>query len=144
MLVVGKKEAAEKLVSIRRLGSQQQTSMTFQEALDMLAAEATGQSAATPPVARQLQTDTPAAVPLPSAAAPAGYGSAMAASFGAFRPRVRSYWDATTFYVESDNVPDNTRMPNLMVGITSWQQQIPLPASYFASTTNPENPSLSA
>ena len=62
----------------------------------------------------------------------------MAASFGAFRPRVRSYWDATTFYVESDNVPDNTRMPNLMVGITSWQQQIPLPTSYFAYTTNPE------
>ena len=28
--------------------------------------------------------------------------------------------------------------PNLMVGITSWQQQIPLPTSYFAYTTNPE------
>ena len=41
MLVVGKKEAAEKLVSIRRLGSQAQTSMTLQEALDALVAEAT-------------------------------------------------------------------------------------------------------
>ena len=73
-----------------------------------------------------------------AATAPAGYGAAMAASFGAFKPRVRSYFDATTFYVESDNVPDNSRMPTPMVGITSWQQQIPLPASYFASTTNPE------
>lgn len=73
-----------------------------------------------------------------AATASAGYGATMAASFGAFKPRVRSYYDATTFYVESDNVPDNTRMPTPMVGITSWQQQIPLPASYFASTTNPE------
>ena len=73
-----------------------------------------------------------------AATAPAGYGATMAASFGAFKPRVRSYFDATTFYVESDNVPDNSRMPTPMVGITSWQQQIPLPASYFASTTNPE------
>ncbi len=70
---------------------------------------------------------------------PAGNGALMAASFGAFRPKVRFYWDATTFYEESDNVPDNTMMPNLMVGITSWQQQVPLPAAYFASVTNPEN-----
>lgn len=76
--------------------------------------------------------------PVIAAAAPAGYGATMAASFGAFKPRVRFYWDGTTFYVESDNVPDNTRMPNLMVGISSWQQQVPLPTSYFASTTNPE------
>lgn len=69
---------------------------------------------------------------------PPGNGALMAASFGAFKPGVRFYWDATTFYEESDNVPDNTRMPNLMVGITSWQQQIPLPVSYFASTTNPD------
>ncbi|MBI5691115.1 MAG: DUF1566 domain-containing protein [Verrucomicrobia bacterium] len=77
-------------------------------------------------------------VPGTAAAAPAGYGSAMAASFGAFRPRVRSSWDATTFYVEGDSLPDPVRMPEIMVGITSWQQQIPLPVSYFAGTTNPE------
>ncbi len=76
--------------------------------------------------------------PRAAATAPAGYGPAMAASFGAFRPRVRSYFDTTTFYVESDNVPNPALMPTPMVGITSWQQQIPVPASYFASTTNPE------
>ena len=74
-------------------------------------------------------------------AAPTGNGSLMAASFGAFKPRVRFFWDGTTFYEESDNMPDNSMMPNLMAGITSWQQQIPLPAAYFASVTNPENSS---
>ena len=75
---------------------------------------------------------------LTSYTAPAGNGSLMAASFAPFKPRVRFFWDGTTFYEESDNMPDNVMMPNLMVGITSWQQQVPLPAAYFASVTNPE------
>lgn len=87
---------------------------------------------------RAQQAATTGVTPDVAAAPPAGYGTTMAASFGAFRPRVRSYWDATTFYIESDNVPHPAIMPNLMVGITSWQQQIPVPTSYFASTTNPE------
>jgi threonyl-tRNA synthetase len=41
LLVVGRKEAAERTVSIRRLGSQAQTSMSFDEALRTLADEAT-------------------------------------------------------------------------------------------------------
>ena len=41
MLVVGKKEAEQKTVSIRRLGSQQQTSMTMDAALKALVDEAT-------------------------------------------------------------------------------------------------------
>jgi len=40
LLCIGRKEAAETSVSIRRLGSQAQTSMSLDEALDMLAAEA--------------------------------------------------------------------------------------------------------
>ena len=40
MLVLGKKEAAERTVSMRRLGSQQQTSMSLEEALKALADEA--------------------------------------------------------------------------------------------------------
>lgn len=76
-----------------------------------------------------------------TASAPAGNGALMAASFAPFKPKVRFYWDASTFYEESDNMPDN--MPNRMVGITSWQQQIPLPVAYFANTTNPENTATS-
>jgi threonyl-tRNA synthetase len=41
LLVVGKKEAAERLVSIRRLGSEGQTVMPLDEAIKMLVAEAT-------------------------------------------------------------------------------------------------------
>ena len=63
----------------------------------------------------------------------------MAASFAPFKPKVRYYSDSTYFYEESDGMPDRTLMPNLMVGITSWQQQIPLPAAYFAHNTNPAN-----
>jgi threonyl-tRNA synthetase len=40
LLVVGRKEAAERTVSIRRLGSPNQQSMTLDEALKALAAEA--------------------------------------------------------------------------------------------------------
>ena len=73
--------------------------------------------------------------------APAGNGALMSSSFTPFRPKVRFYWDSTYFYEESDSMPDRSLMPNLMVGITSWQQQIPLPASYFQMTTNPDSDS---
>ncbi|MEY5010394.1 MAG: hypothetical protein RLZZ253_1533, partial [Verrucomicrobiota bacterium] len=77
----------------------------------------------------------------PQAVAPPGNAALMSASFGAFKPKVRYYWDAGTFFVESDNMPDG--MPDKMVGITAWQQQIPLPTSYFASTPNPDTDPVS-
>lgn len=69
---------------------------------------------------------------------PAGNGTLMATFFAPFRPNVRFYWDSASFYAESDGFPDRFLMPNPMVGITAWQQQIPLPVSFFAYTTNPE------
>jgi hypothetical protein len=71
-----------------------------------------------------------------------GNAALMAASFAPFKPKVRYSWDESFFYEESDNLPNG--MPNKMVGITSWQQQIPLPASYFAGTTNPEKDTASS
>ncbi len=68
---------------------------------------------------------------------PAGNGLLMASSFAPFKPKVRTNWDGTTFFIEGDNMPDG--MPNRMAGITTWQQQVPLPVAYFAGTTNPEN-----
>jgi hypothetical protein len=53
----------------------------------------------------------------------------LAEAFSRFKPKVRFFWDANFFYVESDGIPDH----NMMVGITAWQQQIPLPASYFGA-----------
>ncbi|MEY3607273.1 MAG: hypothetical protein RLZZ447_61 [Verrucomicrobiota bacterium] len=88
--------------------------------------------------ARAAAPASPALAPVTAGAAPPGYGAVMAASFGAFRPKVRTYWDQTTFHIESDSMPDPVRQPNLMVGITSWQQQVPVPVSYFASLNSPE------
>jgi len=72
-----------------------------------------------------------------SALPPAGNGLLMAAAFAPFKPKVRYNWDGTTFFLESDNTPEG--MPNKMVGITTWQQQVPIPAAYFAHSTSNEN-----
>lgn len=50
----------------------------------------------------------------------------MASIFGPFAPRVRTRSDGTFLYVESDAMPDHV----MMVGITAWQQQVPLPQPY--------------
>ncbi len=54
---------------------------------------------------------------------------AAALAFVAFAPKVKTRWDERYLYVESDGLPDHP----LMVGITSWQQQVPLPQSYTGS-----------
>ena len=46
--------------------------------------------------------------------------------FAPFAPKVSTRWDDQFFYVESDGLPDH----RLMVGITAWQQQVPLPQAY--------------
>jgi len=64
-----------------------------------------------------------------SARVPANSGShlgLMEAAFGAFAPKVRTRSDARHFLVESDSIPDHP----MMVGITAWQQQVPIPQPY--------------
>ena len=53
----------------------------------------------------------------------------IAAAFEAFvkTKAIRTRWDNQYFYVESKGIPDH----RMMVGITAWQQQVPLPQSYF-------------
>ena len=51
---------------------------------------------------------------------------AQAAAFAAFAPKVATRWDETFLYVESEGLPDH----RMMVGITAWQQQVPLPQPY--------------
>lgn len=58
--------------------------------------------------------------PMPAAA------PVIAKAFDAFAPRVQTRWDENFLYVESDGLPAH----NMMVGITAWQQQVPLPQSY--------------
>jgi len=54
---------------------------------------------------------------------------AQAAAFALFAPRVRVRWDARFLFVESNGLPAH----NMMVGITAWQQQVPLPQNYTGS-----------
>jgi Raf kinase inhibitor-like YbhB/YbcL family protein len=51
----------------------------------------------------------------------------VAAAFQPFSPLVKTHADSDYFYVESDGMPTH----RMMVGITAWQQQVPLPQSYF-------------
>ncbi len=69
-----------------------------------------------------------AATPRPaaSAAEPTTHTPPQARAFAPFAPKVATRWDERFFYVESDGLPDH----RLMVGITAWQQQVPLPQAY--------------
>jgi phosphatidylethanolamine-binding protein (PEBP) family uncharacterized protein len=78
-----------------------------------------------------------ARLPAPTAGAPvvpAGPASADVAaqkqqleqSFKPFSDVVKTRSDDSFFYVESNGVPDH----EMMVGITAWQQQVPLPQKY--------------
>ncbi|OIN60692.1 YHYH protein [Arsenicibacter rosenii] len=46
--------------------------------------------------------------------------------FAPFKPQVSTRYDNTYFYVESTGMPDHP----MMTGITSWQQQVPVPQNY--------------
>ncbi len=52
----------------------------------------------------------------------------QAASFAMFAPAVRTRWDDAYLYIESNGLPAH----DMMVGITAWQQQLPLPQNYRA------------
>ena len=62
----------------------------------------------------------------PVVSAGAKSAPASAAPFQAFGPKVKTRWDERFLYVESDGLPAH----NMMVGITAWQQQVPLPQPY--------------
>lgn len=50
----------------------------------------------------------------------------MAAYFDAFAEKVKVRFDKSFLYVESRGMPDHP----MMIGITAWQQQVPLPQNY--------------
>jgi phosphatidylethanolamine-binding protein (PEBP) family uncharacterized protein len=54
----------------------------------------------------------------------------QAAAYKLFAPRVKTHWDAQWLYVESDGLPHAPLDFTMMVGITAWQQQVPLPQNY--------------
>lgn len=66
----------------------------------------------------------------------------MDQAFIPFKPKINTNWDNTYFYVESKGIPDHP----MMVGITSWQQQVPIPQCYIGNNhwSIPLNPVIAA
>ena len=56
-------------------------------------------------------------------------GRQISSAFQPFAPKVKTRSDDKNFYVESDGMPNH----KLMVGITNWQQQVPIPQKYTGS-----------
>lgn len=47
-------------------------------------------------------------------------------AFAAFKPSISTSWDDTYFYITSTGIPSH----NMMIGITNWQQQVPITQPY--------------
>jgi hypothetical protein len=47
-------------------------------------------------------------------------------AFAAFKPALSTSWDNTYYYISSNGIPNH----NMMIGITSWQQQVPITQPY--------------
>ena len=56
-----------------------------------------------------------------------GAAPAIHEHFSPFAAALQLRWDERYYYVGSDGLPDHP----MMVGITAWQQQVPLPQKYF-------------
>ena len=74
----------------------------------------------------QVANPKAAASPAPAVQAADPASPAQARPFQAFSPAVSVHWDDHLLYVESNGLPNH----GMMVGITAWQQQVPLPQSY--------------
>jgi hypothetical protein len=63
-------------------------------------------------------------------------------AFTPFKPGINTFWDNDYFHVESNGIPDHA----MMVGITNWQQQVPIPQCYTGtnSWSIPLNPVIAA
>ena len=57
--------------------------------------------------------------------------SFLDSSFGFFKPSIETKWDASYYYIASTGIPGH----NMMVGIKSWQQQVPIPQAYSGSNS---------
>ncbi len=63
-------------------------------------------------------------------------------AFAPFKPKVKTRWDATYFYVEDLGLPSH----RMMNGITAWQQQVPIQQCYVGTNAwqIPLNPVVAA
>ena len=68
--------------------------------------------------------------------------SFLDSAFGYYKPSISSRSDNNYYYVESLGLPDH----EMMLGITAWQQQVPIPQCYVGSNawSIPINPTIAA
>lgn len=52
-------------------------------------------------------------------------------AFEPYKPEVTTHWDNDYFYISSTGIPQH----NMMEGIVSWQQQVPLPQNYSGNNS---------
>ena len=52
-------------------------------------------------------------------------------AFTPYKPAVATRWDNTYFYIAGNGIPAH----NMMVGITNWQQQVPIPQFYTGTNS---------
>jgi len=69
---------------------------------------------------------TPITPTVPVTTIPKTTVSFLDSAFAPFKPALSTSSDATYFYVNSTGIPAH----NMMVGITAWQQQVPIPQPY--------------
>ena len=59
--------------------------------------------------------------------------SYLDSAFNHFKPTINTWSDAKYYYVESNGLPDH----ETMLGITAWQQQVPIPQCYIGKNAWP-------
>ena len=69
---------------------------------------------------------TPITPTVPVTTIPKTTVSFLDSAFAPFKPALSTSSDATYFYVNSTGIPNH----NMMIGITAWQQQVPVPQPY--------------
>jgi hypothetical protein len=69
---------------------------------------------------------TPVTPSTPVTTIPKTTVSFLDSAFAPFKPALSTSSDATYFYVNSNGIP----IHNMMIGITAWQQQVPIPQPY--------------
>ncbi len=62
---------------------------------------------------------------------PKTFISFLDSAYAPFKPAVSTSSDLNYYYVSANGFPNH----NMMIGITSWQQQVPIPQSYIGSNS---------
>ena len=75
-------------------------------------------------------TTNPIVIPITVTIPKTSFGF-MDSAFAAFKPSISTRWDDTYFYIASTGIPNH----NMMIGITNWQQQVPISQPYSGTNS---------